>query len=76
MRNPNTIENELNKIRVSLYEETKGMSPSEITAYIKSQTTPIHQKYAIHTVNGSELRGKYKGILSTDESLGQKRTDR
>jgi hypothetical protein len=31
------IENELDVIRLGLYEETKGMSASEVTAYIKNQ---------------------------------------
>jgi hypothetical protein len=32
-----SIEDELDVIRLGLYEETKGMSTSEVTAYIKSQ---------------------------------------
>jgi hypothetical protein len=48
----NSIEQELNKIRVSLYEETKKMSPSELTAYIKEQTEPMLSKYGIKPVSG------------------------
>ena len=33
----NPIEEELDAIRIELYEETKNMSVSEVTAYIKKQ---------------------------------------
>ena len=33
----NPIENELDAIRIELYEETKNMSAPEVTAYIKKQ---------------------------------------
>ena len=33
----NSIEDELEAIRIELYEETKNMSASEVTAYIKEQ---------------------------------------
>ena len=33
----NPIEDELDTIRIELYEETKNMSASEVTAYIKKQ---------------------------------------
>ena len=50
MKNPNTIEKDLNAVRVSLYEETKNMSPSELTAHIKEQTEPILKKHGITPV--------------------------
>ncbi len=55
MKNP--IEKELNAIRVSLYEETKDMSPSELTAYIKAQTEPMLQKHGITPVSGVHAKG-------------------
>jgi hypothetical protein len=33
----NSIEDELDAIRAELYEETRGMSASEVTAYITKQ---------------------------------------
>jgi len=51
MKRPNNIEAELNAIRVQIYEETKGMSPSEMTAYLKAQTAPLHEKYGIRPVS-------------------------
>ena len=45
MNKPNTIEKDLDKIRVDYYEKTKGMTATEKNAYIKAQVAPIHQKY-------------------------------
>ena len=50
MRTPNTIEKELNAVRAALYEETKNMSPSELTAYIKAQTEPLLLQHGIKPV--------------------------
>ena len=50
MRNNNLAEDELNAIRANFYEITKGMSPSERIAYIKTQTAPIHEKFGIYTI--------------------------
>ncbi|MDR1029205.1 MAG: hypothetical protein LBL63_07275 [Clostridiales Family XIII bacterium] len=51
MKSLNPIEKELNAIRVSLYEETKDMSPTELTAYIKEQTEPLLKKHGILPVH-------------------------
>ena len=45
----NIVEDELDAIRLALYEQTKGMSPSEMTAYIKKQIAPTIEKYNIKT---------------------------
>jgi len=50
MRKPTPVEEELNAIRVALYEEIKDMSPSEMTAYIKAQVAPLEQKFGIQAV--------------------------
>ncbi|MDR1558485.1 MAG: hypothetical protein LBS84_02080 [Clostridiales bacterium] len=55
-KKPNMIEKELNMIRVSLYEETKDMSPSELVSYIKAQTEPILKKHGITPVSGVQGR--------------------
>ena len=49
MKNPNTIENELNKTRERLYEETKNMTIEEHVAYINSLTVPIIKQYGLKT---------------------------
>ena len=51
MRKPNKIEREINTIRTTFYEKTKGMSPSEMNTYIKEQVAPVHKKYGIQTVS-------------------------
>ena len=48
----NPIEEELDAIRLSLYEQTKGMSNSEMTAYIKSQIASTVKKYNMPATAG------------------------
>ena len=50
MKDKNVIEDELDAIRVSLYEETKDMTASERIAYIRSQTAPLLKKHGITPV--------------------------
>jgi hypothetical protein len=45
MNNP--IEDELDMIRLALYEQTRDMSASEVTAYIKKQIAPTLEKYSM-----------------------------
>jgi hypothetical protein len=56
MKNTNTIEKDLNAIRISLYEETKNMSPSELTAHIKKQTVPMLKEHGITPVRGVQVK--------------------
>jgi hypothetical protein len=58
MKNPNTIEEELNKTRERLYEETKNMTAEEHVAYIKSLATPILKEYGLRTLNQIEAEGE------------------
>ena len=51
MKTPNTIEDELDRIRVDLYEKTKDMTPGEIVAYIRAQVAPVLKEFGIRTVN-------------------------
>jgi hypothetical protein len=57
----NTIEDELDAIRLELYEETKDMTSTERVAYIKAQVAPTLKKFGIRTLNekkGDELLQK------------------
>ena len=54
MKKPNTIEAELNAIRLKLYEETQGMTPEEEITYLKKKVAPIHAKYNIRTISRTE----------------------
>jgi len=56
MNNQNTIEKDLNAVRLALYEETKEMSPSELTAHIKKQTEPMLKKHGITPVRGVQAK--------------------
>jgi hypothetical protein len=49
-----SFEEELDAIRVAIYEEMKDMTPEEHIAYLKEQTAPIHEKYHIRAVNRIE----------------------
>jgi hypothetical protein len=51
MKNRNTIEDEIDAIRIGLYEETKNMSSSEITLYISNKVKPICDKYGINPID-------------------------
>ena len=51
MKRANTFEDELDEIRVGLYEETKDMTIKEHVAYIKSLAEPILKEYGLRTLN-------------------------
>ena len=42
-----TFEDELDAIRLSLYEEVKDMTPEEEIAYLKAQVEPLYQEFCI-----------------------------
>jgi hypothetical protein len=52
----NSVEAGLDKIRLNLYEKTKNMTSSEMTAYLKDLSAPILKEYNIHTVNEEAAR--------------------
>jgi hypothetical protein len=54
MKKPNNIERDLNAVRIELYEQTKGMTPSERVAYYKTLTTPVRHEFGIRTKNEME----------------------
>jgi hypothetical protein len=51
MKSRNTAEEELDKIRIKLYEETKGMTIDESVVYLKSLAAPILKEFSIRTLN-------------------------
>ncbi len=46
-----TFEDELNAIRLQLYEETFGMSSEEEIAYIEAQIEPVYKEFNIKRSN-------------------------
>ena len=47
----NTIEADLDKIRVKLYEQTKYLHGAEMTAYLKKLSAPVLKEYSIRMVS-------------------------
>ena len=50
MKTPNAIEQELNQIRLRIYEETKDMTPAQLTEYYKQSTEATIKKYGFKVV--------------------------
>ena len=54
----NTIEDELDAIRIDLYEQTKNMSPSERLDYLQKLAAQANAEFGIKpisNVNGSKI---------------------
>ena len=51
MMSYSTFEEELDAIRVEIYEEIKNMTHEEKIAYLKAQTEPIHAQYGIRVID-------------------------
>ena len=50
MTNQNTIEQEVNQIRLDIYEKTKNMTPAQLTEYYKQSTEATIKKYGFKVV--------------------------
>ncbi len=50
MKNMKTIEQEINQIRLSIYEKTKDMTPTQLTNYYKKNTNAIIKKYGFRVI--------------------------
>ncbi|GHT02269.1 hypothetical protein AGMMS50276_32090 [Synergistales bacterium] len=66
-----TFEEELDAIRLAIYEEIKDMTPEEEVAYLKAQVAPIYEQYNIRRVSQAEAaemmkmgRRKKEAVLS------------
>jgi hypothetical protein len=54
----NSFEEELDAIRIAIYEKTKDMTPGEEIAYLRAQTDPIHEQYGIRRAKSAAEKGK------------------
>ncbi|MDR0548243.1 MAG: hypothetical protein LBI10_02350 [Deltaproteobacteria bacterium] len=54
----NTIEDELDAIRIELYEETKNMTISERLEYYHKQVEPVYQEFGIKQIDSVPQRPK------------------
>ena len=51
MKTPNTIQDEIDEIRLRIYERTKNMTPSEITEYYRKSGEATAKKYGFKIYN-------------------------
>jgi len=45
MKTPNTIEQEINNIRLKIFEKTKDMNPAQLTEYYRKSGEAAAKKY-------------------------------
>jgi len=50
MKTTSPIEQEVNQIRLKIYERTKDMTPEQLTEYYKQSTEATIKKYGFKTV--------------------------
>jgi len=50
MKTPCTVEEDINVIRLAVYEKTKDMTPAQLTDYYKQSTEDTIRKYGFKTV--------------------------
>ena len=50
MKNLDTIEQDINKIRLAIYEETKNMTVQQRKERLEESTSPTIQKYGLNVI--------------------------
>jgi len=50
MKTPNTIERDINRIRLKIYEETKDMTPAQRVDYYRRSAEPIIKQYGFKVI--------------------------
>ena len=53
--NNNPVEDELDAIRIELYERTKNMSSEERIDYLRQLVAPIHKEFGITPISGKPI---------------------
>jgi hypothetical protein len=56
MKMANTIEHEVDQIRLLIYEKTKGMTPSQLTEYYKKSGEASAKKYGFKIIADAKER--------------------
>ena len=54
MKTISPIEQEVNQIRLAIYEKTKDMTPAQITDYYKQSTETTIQKYGFKVIKSAK----------------------
>ena len=63
MKTPNTIERDLDRIRLKIYEKTKDMTSEQLTAYYKNSVDEVEKKYGFKFIRHPGFIKKTKTIL-------------
>ena len=50
VKKPNTIEKDINEIRLAIYEKTKNMTPQQLTEYYRKSGEKSAKKYGFKLV--------------------------
>ncbi|MDR1870361.1 MAG: hypothetical protein LBS60_00290 [Deltaproteobacteria bacterium] len=56
MKNPNTIKDEIDAIRIALYEKTKDMTIKEFNEFVEKRTAPIIKKFGFKVASKIETK--------------------
>ena len=58
MKTPNTIEDEIDRIRLGIYEETKDMTPAQYVARTNRIAEELAKKYGFKIVADANSQGR------------------
>ncbi len=56
MKTTSTIEQEVNQIRLTIYEKTKDMTPEQLTEYYRQNTDATIKKYGFRVVHNAKVK--------------------
>ena len=60
MKTSNPIEQEINQIRLAIYEKIKNMTPSQVTEYYRRSGEATAKKYGFKIIESAEERTSVK----------------
>ncbi|MDR1084819.1 MAG: hypothetical protein LBP22_08155 [Deltaproteobacteria bacterium] len=56
MKKNNTIEDELDAIRIEFYEAAKGMTTAERNEYLRQQVKPVYEEFGLKPISRTPQR--------------------
>ncbi len=60
------LEDELDAIRLRLYERTKGMTPEEEVAYLKARSAPLYKEFNIRRSSLKPVEPKRRPLVLSE----------
>jgi len=69
MKTHNDIEDDINRIRLEIYEETKHMTPAQYVEYFKKSAEDCVKECGYMFVIGPDNRRRLKKIQTTSASI-------